>query len=68
MIPNQFKQIKDSKPSNYERILVFYRGQWEIFTYNAQCGCWDDSDGDDYRHDINPEDIWTELPIKALNR
>lgn len=41
--------------------------QWEIFTYNAHCGCWDDSDGDDYHHDINPEDIWTELPIKAPN-
>jgi len=38
------------------------RKEWATQVYNDHYKCWDDSEGDEYERDVNPDDIWFALP------
>ena len=42
--------------------LVYYRRNIEILYFNHEHNCWDDSDGDDYKCDIEDIEYWMPLP------
>lgn len=57
-----WKNVLKEPPADGSRCLVWYHSQQEIFTYNEEYRCWDDSEGDDYYTDLQDAPVYYPLP------